>query len=269
MSRSTLYLQALFFVLISLSTATNISFGGGFDRHKCLVRTLNFLGNGTLAADDEVFYRDAAGRPMNGKDDLTLTLSGCEKLCGPRMMWYRDIGPRLSIWLIPILLLISNIELASLDKKRFFTILHLLGDPIDSIWSLVHKIDSWDQCYRLVEGYDNACDRCKRVMATVIAGFEELEGYELQPETIFDNLADRHDLTLQFEAWRRTAVKLADSRTNEIPRTCLAIVLYLFQLVAGFVKEVGGGSNSPVGGRIATGQYRRQLSFSPDLLWNP
>jgi hypothetical protein len=251
------FILILFSVTISFVTATIPSLAHkGFDRDQCYQRTLDFLGNGSLSSQDEVFYRDDAGQPMSHEDNLTLTLPGCEMLCGPNQVWYQDIGPRLSIWLIPILLLLSNVELSPLDKKRFLAILHLLGDPIDSIWSLVYKIDSWDGCYHLAERYGGTCDRCIRVIATVFAGFEEVEGPRIKSQVYFDTLVDQLGFATQFHEWRRTAVELADSRTDELIRTCLAILLYIFQLISSFVKEVGGGGGGgPPGGRIATGTF--------------
>lgn len=242
-------------IAIPFALATNLSFDGKYHKGQCYTRILAFTSEGSLPLDDEVFARDAAGQPMSSPENLSLTLTGCNKLCGAKQNWYPDIGPRLSAWLIPVLLLIINVELSPLDKRRFFAIIHLLGDPIDSMWSLVHKLDSWDRCYDMAERYEGICEPCKRVVATVFAGFEELEGPLFRSDTRYTALVDKRDLIVHLEVWRRTAIKLADSRTDEFFRTCLAILLYLFQLIALFVKEVGGGSTSPPGGRIATGVF--------------
>jgi hypothetical protein len=132
----------LFGTIISLGTAANVTLGMKVDRNVCYDLTLNLINNGTLLPDDEVFFRDDGGHPMFHPDNLTLTLPGCRKLCGPKHGWYTDIGPRLSVWLFPIFLLITNIDLSPLDKRRFLAIFHFLGDPIDSFWSLIHKIDA-------------------------------------------------------------------------------------------------------------------------------
>ncbi|KAL6716771.1 hypothetical protein ACLMJK_006339 [Lecanora helva] len=252
-----LYIFLYFVVFLFVSvTPTNISLNIGFDRHVCYLRTLDYIGNHTLPSDDPVFFRNPAGQPLNTKEDLTLTLDGCNRLCGPKRMWYQDIGPRLSIWLIPVLLLISNVELSPLDKRRFAAILHLLGDPIDSLWSLLHKLDSWDRCLDLAEErYGAACPRCQRIIATIFAGFEEMEGPRIKSERYFDALVHQRDPVSNFQLWRQTAVELADSRTDEFARSAFAIFLYAFQLIANFVKELGGGSSSPPGGRIATGVF--------------
>ena len=252
---------------MSFNSSFNVN--TGFVRDQCYERTLRFIADGFLAVDDEAFFRDSTGRPMSDPNSLTLTLNGCERLCGASRAWYTDVGPRLSVWLIPSFLLIGNLELSPLGKQRFFAILHLLGDPIDSLGSLIDKLASWDHCFRVAaqRGY---CKRCTQTIATVYAGFEELEGarvfWELphvnDPERqavpqddihfSLDTLAERYDLTGRFEVWRNTAVELANSRTNGFLRTGLAIVLYVFQVIGGFVAVVGGAPSSPPGGRIAT-----------------
>jgi hypothetical protein len=250
-------IHVFLFTIISLVTATNINFDGGFDADSCLARTLAYIDNGTLATDDEVFFRDSNGWPMVGPGNVTLTLPGCRQLCGPHQAWYWDIGPRLSTWLIPILLLLSNVDLSPLDKRRFMAIIHLVGDPIDSLWSLIHKIDAWDRCYFLAGQYNPACAHRRKVIATVFAGFEEIEGPRIRSKRYFDVLAERSGLNQEdkFREWRRTASELADSRTDEFLRTCLAIFLYIYQVIAGFVPAVGGGNTSPPGGRIGTAMF--------------
>ena len=224
----------------------------GYNRGVCYVKILESIRNGTLASDDEAIYRDGTGRLMNDAKNLALTLTGCKKLCGSKRMWYSDIGPRLTTWLIPTLLLIGNVDLSPLDKRKFLSIVHLLGDPIDSLWSLVDKIGSVYSCYRLARQYEGVCERCKRVIATVFAGFEELEGPRLHSLADFNIIVAQRGGTGNFLEWRRAAFKLADNRTDEFSRTSLAILLYIFQFIANFIKEVGGGNTSPPGGRIAT-----------------
>ena len=253
--RMVILIRVFLAIAVPLVSATILPFDGKFDKGQCEDRILAFIANGSLPLDDEVFARDAAGYPMNGPESLSLTIIGCNKLCGAKQNWYPDIGPRLSAWLIPILLLIINVELSPLDKRRFLAIVHLLGDPIDSMWSLVHKLESWNRCYDMAERYEGICERCKRVVATVFAGFEELEGPLFRSDTRCTAFVDKSNLIAHLEVWRRTAIKLADSRTDEFFRTWLAIFLYIFQLVALFVKVVGGGSTSPPGGRIATGVF--------------
>lgn len=234
----------------------NLTHKGEFNRNTCYNRTLDYLHNGTLAKDSEVFFRDDTGRVMSEDEDITLTLPGCWALCGEKQAWHWDIGPRITTWLIPILLLISNVELSPLDKRRFFAIIHLIGDPIDSIWSLMHKIDAWDQCYTLAAQYAAYRNRRRRVIATLFAGLEEIMGPDVTSDyfkTVVDEAGLNQDA--KYRHWGLAAVELADSRSDEILRTTLAIILYFYHVIASFVEEVGGSQTSPPGGRIGTAMF--------------
>jgi hypothetical protein len=97
----------------------------------------------------DIFAMDRlSGRLYDGPGNMTLTLRGCEQFCGSHT-FYWDAGPRVMTWIVPVLLLLSNVELSPIDKKRFMTIIHALGDPIDSFWSLIHKIYMWDRLYQI------------------------------------------------------------------------------------------------------------------------
>jgi hypothetical protein len=80
-----------------------------------------------------------------------LTKYGCEVFCGYHQGWYKDPGPRVVDWIIPVFFLLSNIDLSPIDKRKFFTIFHALGDPIDTIWSLLDKLYAWYRCYQIAK----------------------------------------------------------------------------------------------------------------------
>jgi hypothetical protein len=233
----------------------NLTHEGGFNRKSCYSRTLGYLHDGRLARNSEMFFRDSSGRVLSDDEDITLTLSGCRTLCGGQA-WFWDIGPRLTTWLIPILLLLSNMELSPLDKRRFFAVIHLIGDPIDSIWSLVHKVAAWDKCYDLAAQYVTSPTRRHRVIATVFAGFEEIMGPDITSD-YFQTVVDEADLSqnAKYRHWELAAVELADSRSDEILRTTLAVILYFYHVISSFVEEVGGSQSSLPGGRIGTAMF--------------
>lgn len=230
-----------------------VPLGSAFDRDGCRNKVQSMLSNQSLSPTSDFFFRDSfQSPPYNGPENITLNLVGCNALCGPEQTWYFDIGPRLTVWLIPILVLLANVEPSPVDKYNFLAILHLLGDPIDSIWSLLHKLDAWDRCSALAARRDNICLSCRRVIASIFAGHEEVQGPRIQSEDYFEALLERRSRATHFNEWRRAAVRLADGRTASFGRTVFAFLLYVFQLVCAFVPEVGGGSTSPPGGRIAT-----------------
>jgi hypothetical protein len=227
--------------------------GRGFNREVCYQRVKSMLTNGTLAANDTCFYRDDFGTIHSSVERPILNLNNCYELCGADFGWYNDIGPRLSTWLIPVFLLLSNMEVSPLDKRRYLMILHLLGDPIDSLWSLLLKLEAWSRCYYLALTLCGSTDVIKvRNVATVLGGIEDLVGFYDNPKDVYLEIKAmattkeaRFDILVS-----RTAQQLADSRTDERLRTLLATVLYIYQLISAFVTTVGGGSVSPPGGRI-------------------
>jgi hypothetical protein len=230
----------------------------GYNREICYRLVQDLLRNGSLATNDSAFYLDDLGRPMSDPEYPILTIAGCDEFCGRGRGWYVDIGPRLSTWLIPVFLLLSNIEVSPLDKRRYLMIVHLLGDPIDSLWCLLLKVEAWSRCYCLARRVRPGDDeRQVRNLATVLGGIEELSGIFAHPQEVYNTIRARsvlHDDELRVLI-SRTAQQLADSRTDERLRTLLATVLYFYQLVSAFVATVGGGNTSPPGGRIGTTMF--------------
>ncbi|KAH7069127.1 hypothetical protein BKA63DRAFT_569982 [Paraphoma chrysanthemicola] len=239
------------FTLLSCLLAT--AAGEAYNRERCYRKVQSMLAEGTLASNDTCFYRDDHGTIWSTPESPVLTLNSCNEMCGADFGWYVDIGPRLSTWLIPVFLLLSNMEVSPLDKRRYLMILHLLGDPIDSLWSLLSKLEAWSRCYRLAAGMYDATERTKiRNTATVLGGFEDLVGFRDNPVEVYTKIlssatvkGNKLDILIS-----RTAQQLADSRTDERLRTLLATTLYVYQIVSAFVATVGGGYTSPPGGRI-------------------
>ncbi|KAF2027648.1 hypothetical protein EK21DRAFT_102357 [Setomelanomma holmii] len=215
------------------------------------------LEDGTIASNDSIFYSDDDGTVWSTPERPVLNLNGCNLQCGADFGWYVDIGPRLSTWLIPVFLLLSNMEVSPLDKRRYLMILHLLGDPIDSLWALLSKLEAWSRCYHKAAEVVGTTDLVRiRNVATVLGGFEELVGFRDDPAEIYTGLKAMSKPTGRFDLLvARTAWQLADSRTDERLRTLLATTLYIYQIVAAFIATVGGGNTSPPGGRIGIAMF--------------
>ncbi|KAI9764052.1 MAG: hypothetical protein M1839_006048 [Geoglossum umbratile] len=269
-----------------------------FDRETCLTTVTEMINNQTLLGNSSVFFRDRNGIYSNITNPI-LTYKGCMQYCGANQTWYRDIGPRLTVWLLPICYLISNLEVSPLDKRRYVMVLHLLGDPIDSMWSLLTKAEAYCRCCRIAgadevwrkelviwwkdmvtwwkwrvqkmtrrmrgdragagdgpaKGYLDPAARHAKNTATILAAIEELvgtneDGRNRNPDHYLPDIPDIPDVKRVLVA--ETACELAESRTDEVLRTWFAVILYLFQLAAGFVAAIGGGNSSPPGGRIGT-----------------
>lgn len=223
-----------------------------FNRERCYARVVQYLQDGVLAANDTFFYHDNTGF-HSSLERPVLNLKGCNELCGRKFGWYVDIGPRLSTWLIPVFLLLSNMEVSPLDKRRYLMIVHLLGDPIDSLWSMLTKLEAWSRCHHLAVELCESKDEAEiRQIATFLGGFEELVGFSENPVKMYSRIRNRSRINQA--AFQKsvcgTAQRLADSRSDERLRTLFATLLYFYQVLAAFVTIVGGGNSSPPGGRI-------------------
>ncbi|KAF2747759.1 hypothetical protein M011DRAFT_476933 [Sporormia fimetaria CBS 119925] len=263
----------LFFLTLTLSVL--VGNAAAFNREVCYAVVKDGLLNGTIARNDSSFMLDSHGAPMSDPEAPVFTLVGCKQHCGPGFTWYEDIGPRLTIWLIPVFLLLSNMEVSPLDKRRYLMIVHLLGDPVDSLWSFLLKLEAWSRCKRMAQEIykrrkeGNEKDKIRN-LGTLLAGIEELVGYHTDPLTLYNAIRMQHfarasqdntsgSLRLSHQrlesAIARAAQQLADSRTDERNRTLLAMALYCYQLLSAFVATVGGGNTSPPGGRIGTAMF--------------
>ncbi|RYP33486.1 hypothetical protein DL767_004764 [Monosporascus sp. MG133] len=312
--------------LLSLSLALTVHARSTpyFDRTACLHDVLKLQNTTGFSKNTPEFfaYDPVSQTLLNGEVNLTLTRRGCEEFCGPPSLYW-DAVPRIVTWIIPVFLLLSNIELSPIDKKRFMTIVHALGDPIDSFWSIIHKIYVWNRLYEIglqtipasaedlavqnlplgfklrrawlsvmaafgivrlqfqeqarepTKGLGSKADEERdpapqqmrtmgreykaRIIATVLSGFEELSGSRIKTDMHYHMIIHRcggfsqeGEEASKFEEWHKCARVLADARTNEYMRACLAIAVYFLDLIAAFIPSVGGGSSSPPGGRIGS-----------------
>ena len=229
-----------------------------FDLAECRKYISRQLDSGTLSPSDISFQRAEDGKSPS--ENLVLTVPGCERLCGPGISWYQDTGPRLTTWIIPVLILASNMEVSPLDKRKYLTIFHLLGDPIDSLWSLLVKVQVWNRFrypYLRLSGNDlDALGIDGSVLGTLLGALEELTAANTDPMAALRELLNGADFSNELnELMNETALELANTRTENILRTCLAVILYFWQVVSSFVPGIGGGNTSLPAGRIGTAAF--------------
>ena len=180
-----------------------------------------------------------------------LTVEGCEAICDSKMGFYPDSPPRLITWLLPVIFLIGSMQFAPIGKKRFLMVLHLLGDPIHSTWSLLVKLEDWHRCLSYIRAQypQNPSPkqeyRMKSSVMVLAVAEELLVPWEIR-NRLFSSVPDaRFDHIL-----RETASALIESRKTELLRTIFTILWYIFEVMAAFVPAVGQ-STAASAGRIA------------------
>ena len=140
------------------------------------------------------------------------------------------------------MVLIANLQYAAIGKERFLAVLHLLGDPIDSLLSLLCKVETWRQ-------YQGAHPSATIISAATTNLVETLHPH-LDSTSIQPILRDLLHPT-NHHSLSATATQLTDLHINQSLRTTSSIALYLLQVTAAFVPKLGQAA-TPSGGRIAT-----------------
>lgn len=121
------------------------------------------------ANDSRLFIshgRDAS--PQNA----SLTQASCAAIAGSDWKYYpaADIWTRLTTWKFPLLQLVASFPRPPLSfAVEFFVILHLLGDPIDTMKSLLAKMSG---CQRTAEYWKT---ECKSALETPREGEEDCD----------------------------------------------------------------------------------------------
>ncbi|MCJ1348855.1 hypothetical protein MMC31_007088, partial [Peltigera leucophlebia] len=126
----------------------------GWNRIMCHRKIVSMLESGELSPNDtKVFAMSSRGQSlMSDIDNIVLTTSGCSRFCdseGPIL--YPDSIPRLTQWLLPVLLLIVNMQFGSSKWEVLASVMHILGDPIHATWSLLAKVELWNRSSVIAE----------------------------------------------------------------------------------------------------------------------
>jgi hypothetical protein len=224
-----------------------------FNLEECAANLISGLQNGSIPWNSSVFISTDYPNFTNP----SLSIDSCRAICGSKTGWYSDSVPRLFGWFLPVFLLLSNMQFAPIGWKRFLVIFHLFGDPIDSTWSLLDKVESWrrhaiDARERMPEKLPGPLQNLRKSIAVINCAMEELphktdieKGAQKTDPMVDSSIISRSGEGLQLIL--ETASALMRNRRNDILRTILAIVIYIFQTLTFFVKSLGSPSSGSAG----------------------
>jgi hypothetical protein len=254
--------------IILLLFASAIPLASSFLSGLCREAVVAKLKNGTLSpTNDTVFYQNKDGVFESDPDaKITLTLFGCMEQCGKSFAFFdwNEIVGKLSTWLLPVLLLLANMHWTPIGHiHAMCSIVHLLGDPIDAIWSLLTKHEVARRVLQLgLREWTNPNDPNDVLealeleqainVATVIVALEEVADT--------NSKENREELRQQVVELRRgglgriarLAYELYDVRLYALFPTVIAILVYLVNLGMAFVMAVQATrkGEKPPGNRV-------------------
>lgn len=185
--------------------------------------------------------------PPSGAPNGTVGLKACELLAGPSYGSYGagNALDSIATWVVPLLILVGNMNYASFDAQKYWknqiTIaMHLLGNPIHAIWSLLVKLDVKRRiearCRDGLKKVENGKDLVWIYSAILYAldDFNFSSDFEHHFRSLMA-IARSHAVEEQ-EACRRAAIELTVSRVNNTRRALFAILGYVTAIAANIVR---------------------------------
>lgn len=221
-----------------------------------------------------IFYRNEDGIfESDPTKKITLTLSGCKEICGPgsgHTPWLDGLQ-MISTWLLPVLLLLSNLHFPPLGVTiGVFYIVRAIGNPIDTLWSMLtqREVARRSLAYaRHASAKGEILDPDIIEIATVIVALEEIEDtippeVSHAPEEVGSTSSFDAKISLlcvtskDDEAFRQKlneiAYEISDERVHAMLPTAISILFYLITLGMSFVmaQEAIKKGEKPPGNRV-------------------
>ncbi|KAK3689671.1 hypothetical protein B0T22DRAFT_462017 [Podospora appendiculata] len=120
---------------------------------------------------------------LTNPDRIFITYQTCQRLCGDGYgLWDpKDILLRISIWMVPAIVLIAHFHFPPLGARNMVCVIaHMLADPIDTLWCLLTRITT--RRFLLRKAEDSRLLSAGAV-ATIWAAYDELNFHD--PSTHF------------------------------------------------------------------------------------
>lgn len=179
-------------------------------------------------------------RPPPGAPPGTVGVEACRILAGRKYGIYpgRMVGERFATWVIPLFILLGNINMSSFSQLKglneLSTIVHVLGNPVDALWGFATKLD----VARRIQ------ERCREekafksdawVYATILTVTDDFDFSDDFKNRLADlkEVAEMRDPEA-IQACRQAAIDLAINRVQNTRRSILAVIGYCTAVFAKF-----------------------------------
>lgn len=158
-----------------LPVISAFSFRYNVDFEYCWNHTVRYLNTSNYDDKRQYFLWDRTHSYRLNLSQPLLTLFGCESLCndGYELWPADDTLLRVVTWVLPACVLLVHFHFAPLGLgNQFAVITHLLGDPLDTLWSMMTRQEVNRRFYRRAKSYSDRNDF--KHVATVWSAYDEL-----------------------------------------------------------------------------------------------
>jgi len=166
-----------FYVLVIAFTCymifRDVALVSNFNATSCYSDKVSTMKQDCADTANQVCIRDQAGAILN-LNRIFITRQACNSLCGNGFGFWpsQDILLRVFLWVVPAIVLISHFHFPPLAVSNYGAILvHILGDPIDSLWSMLLRMETYRYLYH--KAWDSKPKRYRSV-ATIWCAYDEL-----------------------------------------------------------------------------------------------
>lgn len=174
---------------------------------------------------------------------LVLTLQGCEAICGDGYnLWpSKDTLDRLLLWVLPAIILLTHFQFPPLSAfNTAAVILHAAGDPLDSLWSMLTRLETQRRLVRAAKGIAFQGSGDYKFIASLWAAYEEI-GWQDVSGFFEQSLVSRagrppnkkemyHIMLASHELW--------SNRQDSLLLTWVAIVTLAYSLMSAVIRTI-------------------------------
>jgi hypothetical protein len=167
------------FLLLQLATliAAFRPLVNNFNASLCYAQHVSKMKQDCNDTETQVCPPDGLGGITN-PNRIFLTQAACENLCGDGFGFWdpKDITLRIFLWVVPAIVLIAHFHFPPLPWWNYVAVVcHMLGDPIDTLWSMLVRIETYRYFYRkaAIAGEYKSF----RAIATIWSAYDEV-GYQ-------------------------------------------------------------------------------------------
>ena len=217
----------------AFSPVQNVNFSACYDYLLALnTSSFNDPAIYQLWDSNHTFYQDPR--------QLLLTLPGCEHVCGDGwQLWpILYVLDHFSLWVLPAVILISHFLFPPLPWQNYaFVIFHAIGDPIDSLWSMLARQEAQRRLYHAAGDIPGPIGK---YIATVWSAYEEV-GWQDASSDLNRSLVSRNRRAPNREEMYHIMLashELSSNRLESQLTTWVAILALVSALITAYVRTV-------------------------------